>query len=946
MKKTSCILIFLVVFVIGYIAAQDTLQTGMIGGIVQDEEGSPLPGVNVTIRSGALIKGMMSTVTAAAGNYRFIYLPVGKYEITFKLPGFKTLMKTDVLVSLRKTTTVNVTLEMSALEETVTVTGEAPVVDTKSSTIGTNFTIEMLQKIPSARDPWVLMEMTPGMVMSDQNVGGSRSGQQTSGYAYGSQRGQTSYNIDGLNMTDAAANGASAMYYDFDSFEEIQIETGAHSADIQTGGVVLNMITKSGGNKFSGGISLYGENDTLQSKNIPDTPQYESVGSGNPLDYFYEYGGELGGPILKDKFWFYGGFRSTVINRFIIGYEVNGVPQTEYTNLTHGTFKLTWQPSNSHKLQGWFNYDNKYMPHRGAGPRRPPETTAYQNSPSYFYHLEDTWTLNPNLLLNFKVGFNNMWYQTAPQKSVDMNKPAVLIYYSEPYRRMYEDAYYTYSWYYSDRYQLTASADYFKDDLLGGNHELKVGFEYNNTPFHTDRKFPGNITLYFDYPDRTGPYRVWTFRQIKWDETNEVYSAYVQDVFTLKKHLTINVGLRFDSTHMHVNESDVPGNQWTEYYTQKTGNPVALHAPARKNVVEWNTLSPRLGFTYDLFNNGNSIFKVSLARYSYQVSYEPVWRIIETGTWEVDYSWNDANKDKLPQTNEFGKIRFTDIAELVKINPKLKSPYTNEVVMGFEQRLTNDFGAGVNFIYREDRRTMWTDNLAIDSQRDYTPVTVQDPGPDGEYGTADDGGNITVYNLAEDKVGLSDPYVTERKGYLSYYKGIEFRATKRYANKWQLMGSLTLGSDKVKLPIEASDDPNNREFNDNVPAWNSVPVILKISGSYELPFGITVGAFLNYRSGYVTQRYFSYSDLNQGRINVETQKYGSQRFPNLFIMDCRLSKSFSLGKIGTIEAIVDAFNVFNSVTTLDWDAESWSGYHDIWQVLGPRILRIGFKWTF
>ncbi len=946
-KKRLSSLILSLLFLTTLIAAQDTLQTGNISGIVTDTEGVPLPGVSVTINSEALIKRTQSAVTTASGKYRFVFLPVGTYDVKFEIQGFKTLLKKSVKVALRKTTTVSAVLEVATIAESVTVVGEAPVIDTKSSTIATNFTIEMMQKIPSARDPWVLMEMTPGMVMNRQNVGGSRSGQQSSGYAHGTMRSQTTYNLDGVQVTDAAASGATAMYFDFDSFEEISIETGAHSTDIQTSGVVFNMITKSGGNKFRGGISLYGEIEDLQANNIPeDEPEYEDVGFGNPTDYVYDYGGDLGGPIIKDKLWFYTAFRRTEINRFIIGYEIEpDVPGTEYTDLKHWTGKLTWQITNNNKFMGWVNYDAKAMPNRSAGPRRPPETTYFQDSPSWFYHLEDTWTINPNLLFNFKFGFYNMYYQLAPQDSVDMNEPAVLVYYSTPYRRMYDDAYYQYTWYYSDRYAFTGYADYFKDDFLGGDHELKVGFEYQKMPFHTTRKYPGNHTLYVDYPDRTGSYRVWTFREVKWSQTNEIYSAYFQDTFTLKKHLTINFGLRFDSTHMNTNETSVPGNIWTDYYTQRTGEAVPLHAPAKKDVVTWNTLYPRIGFTFDLLNDGNNIFKANFARYSFQASYEPAWRVIETSYWEVDYSWDDANGDKMAQTDELGRIRYTDFATKYEIDPDLKSPYIDEFTVGFERRLTNDLGFSVNLIYRESKRFMWRDNLALDPQADYTPLTVQDPGPDGDLGTADDGGNITIYDMKEEKTGVIDYFIHERPGYKESYKGMEFVLTKKYANKWQLMASLTYGKTNVVRPLEAVDDPNNQEFQDGVPLWNDAPLIIKVVGSVELPLGFTFGGFINYRSGFPSQRYF-YERLNQGWVEVETQKYGSERYPNLLLVDLRMSKIFRLGKYGAIEIMADVFNTLNANTTLDWDEESWSGYQDIYTVLAPRILRLGIKWNF
>jgi len=950
-KRSLGIFILCFVFLTGLVSAQDTLQTGNISGTVVDAEGNALPGVAITITGSALLTGTASAITSTTGAFRFNFLSPGTYDMTFALPGFKTVKKTGVEVSVRKTTSMTVTMEVTAIEENVTVVGESPVVDIKTSTIQTNFTQAMLQKLPSARDPWVIMSMTPGMVMDRENVGGSTAGNQSSAYSHGTLRNQTTYNIDGVNMTDAAANGASAMYYDFDSFEEIQVETGAHTADIQVGGVVLNMITKSGGNKFSGGISLYGENDKLQANNIPDkikNPQYANVGSGNPLNYYYEWGGEFGGPIIKDKLWFYGAFRNTVISRFIIGYTLNGVAQSDYASLTHGTFKMSFQLTNNNKLMGWINYDNKYQPHRSASITRPPVTTALQDSPSYFYHIEDTWTLGSNLILNFKLGVNNMWYQTGNQPEVDMNQPAIRIYYTSPVTGGYENAYYSYTWYYSNRYQFNAFADYFKDDFLGGNHEIKVGFEYQNAPFHTTRKHPGNILLYFDNPDHTGAYQAWTFREEIWNQTDVVYSAYVHDVFSLKKHLTINLGLRLDSTHMHINATDVAPSSWTDYYYSRMNITPIYHQDAQKNVVSFTMLSPRLGLTYDLFNDGKNVLKAHFARYSYQVSYGPVDQAITTGYWEIDYNWNDANGDKLPQTNEFGKIVYTNIGQGVKIDPGLKSPYTNEVVAGFEKKLARNIGVSLNFIYRDTQRFWWSDNQAVDPQLDYTPVNVQDPGPDGILGTGDDGGTITIYNIASAKLGISQPYVTQRPGYKTSYQGVELVLSKRYSDGWQFMGSVTLGKTNVKLPIEAVDNPNNRVFSDNVVDSNDAPVIIKASGSYDLPWGFYVGAFFDYRSGYPTQRYFNTSSslLNQGRISVYTEKFGASRYPNIAMLDLRLSKVFNFGTIGKFELMLDGFNLFNSVTTLGWNAQASSTYHFITQVLSPRIVRLGVKWNF
>jgi len=205
---------------------------------------------------------------------------------------------------------------------------------------------------------------------------------------------------------------------------------------------------------------------------------------------------------------------------------------------------------------------------------------------------------------------------------------------------------------------------------------------------------------------------------------------------------------------------------------------------------------------------------------------------------------------------------------------------------------------------------------------------------------------ITVFNLDPEKLGAYDPYVTQQIGYETSYQGLELSLTKRYANKWQFMGSITYGKSNVRLPITAVDDPNNREFNDDVVTSTDVPIIIKLSGSYDLPGGFYIGAFFNYRRGYPAQRYFLYEDLNQGDVYVAAEKFGESRYPDLTLFDLRLSKIFNLKRYGKFEIMIDGFNIFNAHTPLSWDNESWEGYKQVTEILAPRIFRLGVKWNF
>jgi hypothetical protein len=245
------------------------VQTGDITGKVTDNTGAVLPGVAVTLTGTTLIQPQ-NAVTSETGTYNFPRLPIGTYAVRFELPGFKTVVRDGVRVTLGFTAQIDQQLEISTVQETVTVSGESPVVDTKSTAARTTFDLEMLQNLPSARDPWVMLERVPNITMDRINVGGSQSGQQSGYISRGSSTGNNKWALDGVDITDMSATGASPIYYDFDMFQEMQVTTGGADASQQTGGVGINFVTKSGTNRFKGMGRLYNTNDRFQADNVTD----------------------------------------------------------------------------------------------------------------------------------------------------------------------------------------------------------------------------------------------------------------------------------------------------------------------------------------------------------------------------------------------------------------------------------------------------------------------------------------------------------------------------------------------------------------------------------------------------------------------------------------------------------------------------------------------------
>src|SRR5437762_1754495 len=280
--------------------------TGSINGKVVDSSQAVLPGVTVTVASPSLM-GVQTSVTDGGGNYRFPALPPGTYTVTFELPGFNTLKRENIQIAMGFTAAVNVELAVASLQETVTVTGDSPVIDTSSTRVQQNFKLEALQEIPNSRDLWSLLALTPSVTMSRIDVGGNRAGTQTGYTAYGFS-GQNRVLVEGINTTEGTSGAG--FYVDYGSFEEVFLGTIAQGAEMPTPGVQSQMLGKSGGNKFQGEIYQDYERNSLQSDNIIDNVPSKFVftptnASGirdhsNDLQTYRDFNLNVGGPLKKD----------------------------------------------------------------------------------------------------------------------------------------------------------------------------------------------------------------------------------------------------------------------------------------------------------------------------------------------------------------------------------------------------------------------------------------------------------------------------------------------------------------------------------------------------------------------------------------------------------------------------------------------------------------------
>ena len=501
------IVVLAVVLAIGFAVPALAQQTGEIYGKVTDSSGAVIPGVTVTASSPVLLQPMVA-VTSQTGTFRFPQLAIGIYSVKFELSGFKTLLREGIRLEMGLNVQVNATLEVGTLAETLTVTGEQPVVDLKDTGKGARFTQEALQTIPSARDQWVIIEQTPGVVMDRQNVGGSQSGQQSTFVSRGAAQSQQKWIMDGVDVTDMLGGGASTFYYDFDSLEEVQVSTASSDASMQTAGVGIAVVTKSGSDRLKGSMRGYITDQKFESDNLTNEIRLQGASSGNPIQQIQDYGIEAGGPIKKGRAWFWGSFGKLMtkvgVNNF---YKQTPACQTVKADLakdplSHSTteardclngdvttignvnLKVSVVPFKNNSLT-WSNvFSQKVRNARNASDLMPPETTwrqkplddswgfwGWNSGPSATWRASDQQIINDRWTMQVQWAHVNNSYTFAFQ---DPSQAAI--------QPTYEIS--TGLWgrsYFSDVYQMPfnsvdVTTNYFLPGKMGGDHAIKAGY--------------------------------------------------------------------------------------------------------------------------------------------------------------------------------------------------------------------------------------------------------------------------------------------------------------------------------------------------------------------------------------------------------------------------------------------------------------------------------------
>ena len=928
-------------------------QTGEIFGRVTDRTGAVLPGATVTIDGPALIQPQAATA-ATSGAFRFPNLAVGTYRVTFELGGFKRLVIADVRVQAGFNAQINGALDLSTVEETVTVSGQSPLVDIKSSTLGTNFGKELLDAIPSARDPWVILEQTPGMVMSGQNVGGNQSGQQSSFAAHGSSANQQ-WNLDGGTITDMAA-GSSPTYFDFDSFEEIQISTAGGDASQEASGVAVNFVTKSGGNKFRGSARLFDANQRFQSENTPAEVAAQGGGAGNPLKDVIEYGGEAGGPIRKNKAWFWGAVSRQSIKVGVLGFLKAGAPagstdadslETDLTVLNNQNFKLNYQWTSPHRTTVLYSRGDKIRNARGANSTTRIEASSRQTGPTNYYKAEHQWVVNDRLMVEGEYSYNNAGFQ------LDFHEDGL----AQVQRLLYVDQgnTLTRSGSYSNNirptYESRLDGNYFVPQWLGGDHATKFGLRWRSTPYETITRTVGGATARIR---ASGVNEVDITRDGDTNREMWQYSFYFSDSYK-RGRSSLTWGLRFDHQDDRAIDATIAANPILPDLLP------AVKFDGADAEATYNDLSPRVSYSFDVTGTGRSVVKVSANRF-YGLGIYTAGTISPTGQTTLSYYWNDLNNDLLVTRNEIDFARGfratptsnydvnnpSAVTTPNHVDPSLGNDITDEFLLSYDQEIRGEMALGISYIWRNyhDFQAAYRDNVLASS---YTPVTAV-----GVCGNSLCNQQQYTYTYYQRASALPVGSTLRVDNTFRRYNGIELTARKRFSDNWLLNSSFTYNHTIINYPavedFSTTIDPTNFDFTNgrDSSGLNGTRWLLKLSGMYGLPWQMSVSAFYNAREGQQFNRVFRSPNRtgSLGTADVLVAPQGSEHYPNFQQLDVSWSKFVNFGG-RRVSVNVDAFNLLNAATVLGRQTrQDQSQANFVTSILAPRVVRLGLKVNF
>jgi len=943
-----------------------SVSSGTIEGTIKDESSGVLPGVTVTISSPQLQLGQLVQVSDSSGKYRFVDLPAGSYRLKAELQGFSATVHEDLRLTVGFTARVDLTMKVGALEESVTVSGQSPVVDVTNTAASVAFTKDVLDSIPRGRDLQNVLAMAPGVTQAVADVGGSTMAQRQNLFSYGVLS-QPKLQVEGMNIT-MGADQNTAIYFNDSTLEEVQIKTSGNDAEVSVPGMSMVAIMKSGGNTFRGTYQASFESPTLQADNLNAGLGAQGLTATQPLKNFYDVSGDLGGRIVRDKLWFYGAYGRQAKREGLVGFASGPGADGKYltaddplgvfeTSLEQFSLKFSYQLSKNNRLVYAWQRGTKKQPENNADRFTPLESTRDYVNPTAIQKVELQSMIGPQLLVNAVGGYSG--YVTdydaarsfaradAPPRqdlATTLNTGSAPLHQNKT----------------RDRLQTEDSIGFFPNRSLLGRHEIKTGIS-----LYFDKSSDGylnnlacNCILYTDtiggIPNTPSQIRIYNTPVVPADHVN-TYAWYVKDSWRPSASVTVNLGIRWERQHSFLPAQSYAGaRDWPTVFPAGTFPQIEAQTLTRT--------VPRAGVAWEV--GAKSVVKATIGLYNYMLgdTYADVFN--RNATANAVFTWHDLNGDKLYQPGEVNlDVNSSDFKSITAasnriLNPNLQSPDIWETTASFEREMAPNLGLRVMYVDKAVSGSVVNSTNAlvtINTLRPFSawsiPITRRDPGPDGVLGTGDDAGSMTLfdYTAAYRGAAFVNSQVVNAPN-TDRYHAVEFTITKRFASRWTGQVSyFTVKNHRWIASVFVS--PNDQFFPlDDTWTWAG-----NVSGTYRLPGDVSVSGFLQSKNGLLGQRTYIFrqadpdggpSIAQNGNTTIRLEPYGSRRLSAQNILNIRGTKEFSIGGGRRLEANVDVFNVLNAATPTGANFQSGPSFGFVTGVIPARIARFGARLRF
>jgi hypothetical protein len=918
-----------------------------ITGVVKDSSGAVLPGVTVEATSPALIEKVRTVVTDTQGRYAIVDLRPGLYKVTFTIEGFNTFVQERIELPSNFTATVSAELRVGALEESVTVAGQPPVVDVQNAQRTTILSRQLLDAVPVPRMYQAEGALAVGTKVSDQNVGGARSAVNPRLTAHMSVTKDTTIDVDGMKMNTLVGGGDSHPDHNDAMTQEVTVQTAALGAEVSAGGPHLNLIPREGGNTFSGATYVGYTNGSFQTDNLTQDLFDRGLKTPDAVDVIYDANASIGGPIKRDALWFFGSYRNVGNNNIVANSTYpDGRPGIYDQRVRNYTLRLTWQVSPRNKLTAYDDYQWKYVGHlftsgtdvQFAAARRPP-VLKYTDAVK--------WTSTVSNRLVFDAGFGTSvnayregyqpavkkdpftpeWYSSASR--VDINRSTMTT-AAPPELGTY-----------NFRYMLVSTMTY-----VTGSHAVRGGLQWHIGQNWINRDANADLTQRYrdGFPDSV----------IVYDTTTGLYDLlkadlglYLQDSWTLRR-LTINPGVRWEYFNSAIQARAAPAGRFVP----------ARSFPEVPNVPNWKNVAPRFSVVYDVTGDAKTALKGSINKYNrayttdFANRYDPLALQSDTRNWsDCDYVPGTStcstlvvatNRDGIAQDNEIGPSNNRNLGILPtrRADPNLERPYDIEYTLG----ITRQVLAGLSVTgawYRRDTYHLEQQLNTLATVSDYAAFTTPSP-LDGEP--------VTIYNLSRARQGLVDlldTTATDRSMARVNYNGLEISFTARMP-RINLFGGWS--ADKLVTVACASYDPNTFRYCDQSQYDIPFRSDFKLAGSYSVVWGTQLGvAFSSYAGLPLAVNWAVPANLFPGgrtqSVTVNLLPPGREYLDRWNQLDLSFRKVFNIGKY-RVDGALDMFNALNSNVVLSQNQNFGSTLGQPQAVLQGRLLRLSSQIKF